>query len=67
MSESSFPQVQQMSSFFEKLAKDGAGAFEAAVDTSVVVTKAQLAYATVLTEQWGKLATDTARRLAKTA
>jgi len=67
MSESSFPQVQQVWSFFEKASKDNATAFEAAVDTSVVVTKASLDYATLLTEQWGKLATETTRRLTRTA
>jgi hypothetical protein len=67
MSENTFPQVQQVWSFFEKAAKDNAAAFEAAVDTSVVVTKASLNYAAQMSEQWGKFATEATRRLAKTA
>jgi len=64
MSESSFPQVQQAVSFFEKATQDNAAAFEAAVDTSLVISKASLSYAALLTEQWGKLATETSRRFA---
>ncbi len=67
MSENSFPQVQQMTTFFEKTARDNAAALEAAVDTSVAVTKASLSYAVQLTEEWGKLATEATRRFSKTA
>ena len=52
MSENPFPQVQQMTTFFEKTARDNAAALEAAVDTSVAVTKASLSYAVQLTEEW---------------
>ncbi len=65
MSENAFPQVQQqVLSFFEKATRDHAAAFEAAVETSLVVTKASLDYAALLSEQWGKLATDASRRFA---
>ncbi len=68
MSDNTFPQLQQFASFFEKASRDNQAAFEAAVDTSVVVTKASLSYASELATQWGKLATDNARRFAaKTA
>ncbi len=62
MSESSFPQVQQMTSFFEKATEENARAFEAAIDTSLALTKASLSYAVLVAEQWGKLAAETTRR-----
>ncbi len=66
MSDNTFPQAQQAWTFFEKAAKDNAAAFEAAVDTSLVVTKASLSYAAQLSEQWGKLAAETTRRFTHT-
>ena len=63
MSENTFPQVQHVRSFLEKTAKDNAATFEAMVDASVAVTKASLDYAAQVSEQWGKLATETSRRL----
>jgi hypothetical protein len=67
MSESSFPQVQQAWSFFEKVAKDNVSMFETAVDTQAAVAKASLNYATLVTEQWGKLVAETTRRFSKPA
>jgi len=67
MSENSFPQVQQVWSLFEKAGKDNAAALEAAVDTSLILTKASLNFAAQVSEQWGKLATETARRYSKTS
>jgi hypothetical protein len=58
--------VTQASSFFEKAAKDNAAAFEAAVETSLVVTKASFGFAMQLTEQWAKLATEQTRRFVPT-
>jgi hypothetical protein len=67
MSETSFPQVQQARSFFEKTIKDNAAAWQTAVDVSVAVTRASLDYSAVVMEQWGKLATETPRPFTKTA
>jgi hypothetical protein len=67
MSDNTFPQVQQAWSMFEKVTKDNAAMFEAAVDTSVVMTKASLSYAAQMSEQWGKLATEASRRFAPKA
>lgn len=68
MSENSFPQMQQnWSALVEKVSKDNAAALEAAVDTSLALTKASLAFAAQVSEQWGKVATEAARRLVKTA
>jgi hypothetical protein len=67
MSENTFPQAQQVRSIFEKAARDNAATFEAMVDVSVAVTKASLDYAGQVSEQWGKLATETTRRFTKTA
>jgi hypothetical protein len=67
MFESSVPQVQQAWSFFEKVAKDNASMFETAVDTQAAVAKASLNYATLVTEQWGKLIAETTRRFSKPA
>jgi hypothetical protein len=67
MSENTFPQAQHMKSFFEKAAKDNAATFEAMVDASVAMTKASLDYAAQVSEQWGKLATETSRRMTKPA
>jgi hypothetical protein len=65
MTETTFPHAQQAWSMFEKAAKNNAAMFEAAVDTSVAVTKASLSYAAQLSEQWSKLATESARRFTK--
>ncbi len=65
MSENTFPQVQQFVSYFEKAARDNAAAFEAAVDTSLALTKASLNYTVQLSEQWGKFATEASRRFTK--
>jgi hypothetical protein len=67
MTENTFPQVQQMWTLWEKAAKENAAALESAIDTSVVMTKASLSYAAQMSEQWTKLATDSARRFTKTA
>ncbi len=67
MSEATFPQVQQIWTFWEKTTKDNVAAMEAAIETSVVVSKASLNFASQVSEQWGKLAADTARRFSKTA
>jgi hypothetical protein len=67
MSEATFPQVQQIWTFWEKTTKENVAAAEAAFDTSVAVTKASFSFATQISEQWGKLAADTARRFTKTA
>lgn len=67
MTENTFPQVQQVWAFWEKAAKDNVATLETAIDTSVAVTKATLSVAVQLSEQWGKLATDAARRFTKTA
>jgi hypothetical protein len=55
--------MQHVTSFFEKATRDRAAMFEAAVDTSLAVTKASLSYAATLAEQWGKLATEASRTL----
>jgi len=65
MSENAVSQMQHTSPFFERLARDNAAAFEAAVDVSVVMTKASLTYAAQMSEQWGKLATDLTRRITR--
>jgi hypothetical protein len=67
MMENTFPQAQQIWTFWEKAAKENAAIVETAIDTSVAVTKASLSVAAQLSEQWGKLATDAARRFTKTA
>jgi hypothetical protein len=67
MTDATFPQVQQVWGFWEKAAKENVAALEAAIDTSVAVTKASLSFASQMSEQWGKLATDAARRFSKTA
>lgn len=67
MSETSFPQLQQARSFFEKTTKDSAAAWQTAVDVSVAVTRASLDYTGLVMEQWTKLATETTRHFTKTA
>jgi hypothetical protein len=67
MTENMFPQVQQVWSFWEKAMKDGAAALETVVDTQLAVTKASFSYASQISEQWGKLATEATRRVTKTA
>jgi hypothetical protein len=67
MSEATFPQVQQIWTFWEKTTKDNVDAALAAIDTSVAVSKASLAFAAQVSEYWTKLASDTAHRLTKTA
>jgi hypothetical protein len=67
MTDATFPQVQQVMTFWEKAAKENAAAVEAAIETSVAVTKTSLGFAAQMSEQWGKLATDATRRLTRTA
>jgi hypothetical protein len=67
MTENAFPQVQQVWSFWENAAKEGASALETAIETHVALSKATFGYAAQVSEQWGKLAIEATRRMTKTA
>ncbi len=63
MTESIFPQAQQIVDFWTKAAKANAATLESVIDTSFQATKATFGFATQMSEQWGKLAADAVKRV----